>query len=161
MFRYLSAVLIVAGSFAGCRTVSNDVTSTVETGRIQREQLTDGFLHSYPQESIEPAFLDMIRQARGGVQVFVFLGTWCSDSKHHVPRFLQIADETGMKPDDYTLYALDRKKKSPEGFEQSYGIERVPTFIFFREKKEIGRIVESPRTTLEGDILRILAGTGS
>jgi thiol-disulfide isomerase/thioredoxin len=161
MFRCLIAVLIVAGSLSGCRTVSDEAAPTVDTGRIQREQLTDGFLHSYPQEPIEAPFLDMIRQARGGVQVIVFLGTWCSDSKHHVPRFLQIADETGMQPADYTLYALDRKKKSPEGFEQSYGIERVPTFIFFREKKEIGRIVESPRTTLEGDILRILAGTGS
>jgi thiol-disulfide isomerase/thioredoxin len=161
MSRRLIALLIVTGFLSGCRTVSSEGSPAMDTGRIQREQLTEGFLHSYPQEPVEPPFIDMIRQARGGVQVLVFLGTWCSDSKREVPRFLQIADDTGMQPADYTLYGLDRTKKSPEGFEQSYGIERVPTFIFFRGNKEIGRIVESPHTTLEGDILRILAGTGS
>jgi thioredoxin 1 len=161
MSRRFILFLLVAGSISGCRTVTGEGVPDVVTGKIQREQLTEGFLNSYPQEPIEQPFLEMIRQARGDVHVLVFLGTWCSDSKRDVPRFLRIADGTGMQPADYTLYALDRKKKSPDGLEQDYGIERVPTFIFLLEKKEIGRIVESPRTTLEGDILQILARKGS
>ena len=42
------------------------------------------------------------------------------------------------EPSRLHSYALDRKKTSPDGLEQSYGIERVPTFIFLRGGKEIG-----------------------
>jgi len=161
MSRCLVLFLCVAGSLSGCCTVSGEAVTDEITGVIQREQLTEGFLNAYPQEPIGQPFLDMIRLARGDVHVLVFLGTWCSDSKRDVSRFLRIADETGMHAADYTLYALDRKKLSRDGLEQTYTIERVPTFIFLREKKEIGRVVESPRTTLEGDILQILAGKGS
>lgn len=161
MSRCFILFLLVAGSISGCRTLSGEAVTDEILGSIKREQLTEEFLNAYPQEPIGQPFLDMIRLARGDEHVLVFLGTWCSDSKRDVARFLRIADATGMQSTYYTLYALDRKKKSPDGLEQSYGIERVPTFIFLREKKEIGRIVESPRTTLEGDILQILAGKGS
>jgi hypothetical protein len=128
---------------------------------LQRSQLTTAFLQAYPEEPIGEPFLEMIRQARPGVHILVFMGTWCSDSKREVSRFLRIADGTGMAAADFDLYGLDRKKTSPDGLEQKYTIERVPTFIFLRGGKEIGRIVETPRTTLEGDILDILAHAGS
>jgi hypothetical protein len=124
-------------------------------GRITRTDLTPDFMSAYEQPAIEPPFTEMIRQVQGEVKVLVFLGTWCSDSKRDVPRFLQIADAIGMDSTRYTLYALDRKKGSPEGLEQGYHIDRVPTFVFLRNGLEIGRIVESPRTTLEGDIMSI------
>jgi hypothetical protein len=56
-----------------------------------------------------------------------------------------------------TLYGVDRKKKSPGGTEAQYHIERVPTFIFLKHGEEIGRIVENPQASLEGDMLSILA----
>jgi hypothetical protein len=128
---------------------------------VQRSELTNAFLHAYPEEPIGEPFLEMIRQARTGVHVLVFVGTWCSDSKRDVPRFLRIADGTGMTDVDFELHGVDRTMASPDGREQKYAIERVPTFIFIRGGKEIGRIVETPRTTLEGDILNILANAGS
>jgi hypothetical protein len=161
MVRALVILSILAVMVTGCSTTYDLRQPAVPTGPLQRDRLTDAFLHSYPDEPIGEPFLTMIRQARGGVHVLVFMGTWCSDSKHHVPRFLRIADSTGMTDLDYSFYALDRAKTSPDGLERQYKIERVPTFIFFRGEHEIGRIVESPKTTLEGDILTILAGKGS
>ena len=35
-------------------------------------------------------------------------------------------------------------------------IEKIPTFIFFKDDKEIGRIVESPEVNIETDLLKIL-----
>lgn len=113
----------------------------------------------YEQPPIEPPFIDMLQRVQEGADAIVFLGTWCSDSERDVPRFLRIADEIGMNEGRYTLYSLDRKMKSPEGLEDNYQVERVPTFIFLRKGKEIGRIVELPKTTLEGDMLNILAGS--
>jgi hypothetical protein len=37
-------------------------------------------------------------------------------------------------------------------------IERVPTFIFLKNKVEAGRIIETPVTSLEQDMLNILTG---
>lgn len=146
---------------AGCWIAPVSKEKDMLLGKISRADLSESWLTSHEQAPIDPPFLDMIRQAQGGVDVVVFIGTWCSDSRREVPRFLRIADEVGMDQSRYMLYALDRGKSSPEGTEKSYGVERVPTFIFLRGGKEIGRIVESPRTTLEGDILTILVAANS
>ncbi len=161
MSRIILILTVLMITIAGCTSTYDVSQPSVPTGPLQRAQLTDAFLHAYPEDPIGQPFLDMIRQARGGVHVLVFMGTWCSDSKREVPRFLRIADGSGMTSPEFSLYALDRKKTSPDGLERRYGIERVPTFIFLRGDKEIGRIVESPKTTLEGDIITILAGKGS
>lgn len=154
-------MILLATILAGCHSTNPGEPPPPPVGPLQRAQLSDAFLHAYPEEPIGEPFIEMIRQAHTGVHVLVFMGTWCSDSKREVPRFLRIVDGSGMTAADVDLYGLDRKKKSPDGLEEKYAIERVPTFIFLRKGKEIGRIVETPRTTLEGDILDILARSGS
>jgi hypothetical protein len=106
---------------------------------------------------VQTEFIDLIQKAGEGVQTIVFLGTWCSDSRHHVPRFLKVIDLAWPSLQRVTLIGVDRNKKSPEGTEVQYHIERVPTFIFLKNGEEIGRITENPQTTLEGDMLSILA----
>jgi thiol-disulfide isomerase/thioredoxin len=147
-------LLILLGGCAGPHAIQN---AQDPVGRISRQQLDTAFRGGSDTVHIQMEFVEMIRQANSGVHVLVFLGTWCSDSKREVPRFLRIVDAAGISMDRITLYALDRKKASPEGVEARYGIERVPTFIFLKKESELGRIVETPRTTLEGDILAILA----
>ena len=98
----------------------------------------------------------MIRSLSAGVDVLVFYGPWCSDSRRHVPVFLRIAEKAGIPDEQVRYYALDRSKKSGDGLTDQYAVEKVPTFIFLKRGKEIGRVVESPRTTLEGDIVAIL-----
>ena len=41
---------------------------------------------------------------------------------------------------------------------KKYEMEKVPTFIFYRHEKEIGRIIEHPEERLEEDINKILIG---
>jgi hypothetical protein len=36
-------------------------------------------------------------------------------------------------------------------------VEKVPTFIFYRSDREIGRIVENPKTGLLEDTIEILS----
>lgn len=149
--------LVCAVFLGGCAGPHSAQQTQDPVGRITREQLGPAFMTAYDTVHIQTEFVDVIRQANADVHILVFLGTWCSDSKREVPRFLKIVDAAGIPADRITLLALDRKKTSPEGMEVRYGIERVPTFIFLKKETEIGRIVETPQTTLEGDILTILA----
>jgi hypothetical protein len=58
------------------------------------------------------------------------------------------------------IVAVDKRKdfykKSPQGEEWGLNIRRVPTFIFYKNGREINRIIESPLATLEEDIISIV-----
>ncbi len=97
-------------------------------------------------------------RARGkGVTVLLILGTWCPDSKREVPRFFKIFDQARINIGTVTMVGVDRTKKDAEGLTVKHSITRVPTFVFFRNNEEIGRVTERATTTLEKDIAAILA----
>ena len=92
----------------------------------------------------------------------VFYGSWCGDSKRGVPKFYKVLDEAGYDLKNLDAIAVDRKpeayKASPNGEEKGLNIHRVPTFIFYKNNREIGRIVESPKQDYERDMLAITQG---
>jgi hypothetical protein len=90
------------------------------------------------------------------VKTTIVMGTWCSDSREQVPRFFKVMDETGYPEGDIKMICVNREKTDSSGSVDSLNIELVPTFIFYREGKEIGRITETPQQTIEEDIYAIL-----
>jgi hypothetical protein len=103
--------------------------------------------------------------------VLIFFGSWCSDSKSELPRFFTILDLVKNKNFSANLFGLDRTKKDAAGFAEACKIEKVPTFIFLRGARdfaangvalnaptnvELGRIIETPATSLEQDWVKIL-----
>ncbi|MEM1002648.1 MAG: hypothetical protein AAGH46_08365 [Bacteroidota bacterium] len=99
------------------------------------------------------------------VEVDIYLGTWCGDSKKWVPKFVKIWDELGLDRSQlFTIGLYDSQdgksvyKQGPNGEEKGRNIHRVPTFIFKREGKEIARIVEYPNNDLETDLAQIALG---
>jgi thiol-disulfide isomerase/thioredoxin len=84
------------------------------------------------------------------------MGSWCSDSRREVPRFYKILDRLKFDQNKLTLFCVDRSKKDSADDTSKLNIESVPTFIFYRKEKEIGRIIESPKETLEKDIQKIV-----
>lgn len=91
------------------------------------------------------------------LEVFAVFGSWCDDSLEQVPRFMKILDRLGVPGEKVHWIAVDRSKQDPDGLTAGMAVERVPTFIVFRSGREIGRIVETPRKTLEQDLREILA----
>ena len=92
------------------------------------------------------------------VSITIVMGTWCSDSRREVPRFLKLFESLDYNPDLIKIINVDTKKAA-EGTEvPKLNIERVPTFIFFRDSEEIGRIIETPEVSLEADMLEIVGG---
>lgn len=87
-------------------------------------------------------------------EIIVFGGTWCGDTQNLLPKFYKVMD--GIKPTPKTtLVLVDRDKKSGEGIEKQYKIERVPTFIVLKNGVEVGRVVESVENSIEADLAAI------
>jgi thiol-disulfide isomerase/thioredoxin len=90
----------------------------------------------------------------------VFLGTWCGDSKREVPRFYKVLDAAKFHENQLQVIAVNKTeesyKQSPNHEEKGLNIHRVPTFIFYKNGKEVNRIVESPVETFERDIHEII-----
>jgi hypothetical protein len=160
----IAAVLLASCGTAPELTHTPHVAQATEpsyvVGPVERTYLNDpawpAFSAVYDSTRIEPQFIEMIRTTYEGEEFLVFFGAWCSDSERDLPRFLKIADGAGLPPAKITLYSLDRTKKSPDGLTARYGIEFVPTFIVLKDGVEVGRITESPRVSVEADLLTIL-----
>ncbi len=93
------------------------------------------------------------------IRIQVFFGTWCGDSKREVPRFLKLMQEISFPEKNISLIATGGSdslvKQSPQHEEAGKGIYRVPTFIIYKNGKEMNRINEFPVFSLEKDLLNI------
>jgi len=113
----------------------------------------DGTYNDY-QPKMEVLF--EIMPLMTNVEIVVTIGTWCGDSKEHLPAFMRILKEMDFVFSKVTLIALDRNFDGGEAGLRPYNTEKVPTFIFFREGNELGRIIETPEGTLEEHMAKIL-----
>jgi len=87
--------------------------------------------------------------------IVVFMGTWCHDSKREVPRLYKILDGINY---DYSKFEIIGLKKNKTGYFKDYSkfnVKNTPTLIFFQNKREIGRIIEKPKKSLESNIQKI------
>ena len=89
-----------------------------------------------------------------------FYGTWCGDSKRELPKFYKVLKQAQFNLHKLEAIAVDKKpeayKASPNKEEEGLNIHRVPTFIFYKNGKEVNRIVEYPKQDFERDIYEIL-----
>ncbi len=91
------------------------------------------------------------------VKILLFVGTWCPDSRHGVPPFMAVYQAAQNPNLQLEIIGVTRDKDDPEGLAAKYGIERVPTFVILSNNKEIGRLVEFPKTTFAQDFIELLA----
>lgn len=112
----------------------------------------------YKQYETDPLAIAKLSTKINDFTIKGFMGTWCGDSKRETPRFFKVLDETGFDQSKLEMICVDRTKTTPDSLQKGFNIIRVPTFIFFKDGKEVGRYVEYPRESLEKDILKILNG---
>ncbi len=107
---------------------------------------------------IDESFLETLKAKIGdNLKIDVYLGTWCSDSLNNVPKFINIIEAVEEDNLPINYYNVDRKpSKDVKYYVEDLKVERVPTFIFYRNGKEIGRIVENPKNSLIEDFLEII-----
>ena len=86
----------------------------------------------------------------------MLFGTWCHDSKREVPRLLSLLNKLDVPENQINLIGLNFMKNDSQDRGKKFQIKKTPTFVFLRNQKEIGRIVEMPEISLEADLLKIL-----
>lgn len=119
---------------------------------------SEWFNDYYSYYTPEDKTINELKPLLKGVTIKAFMGTWCGDSKREIPNFYKILDQTAFNYKNLTMVTVNRAKEA-NGLEKGHDIQRVPTFIFYKKGKEIGRFVEHTvdGATLEHDILQIVA----
>lgn len=102
--------------------------------------------------------ISSLKKELKGFKIKGFMGTWCGDSKRETPRFYKILEEADFNLNNLELITVNRTKKTPDNLQEGLNIIKVPTFIFYKDGKEVGRYVEYARKTLEKDMLKIVSG---
>ncbi len=164
IFLILSTKTLTAQSFN--REVNIEENSPMLLGKISNHGLNQNpynhwFSKNYSTYTPNQNSIDSLKTKLQQYTIKLFMGTWCRDSKREVPRFYKILEKSDFPLDRLTTVAVDRSqeayKQSPGGEHEGLNIHRVPTFIFYKDGKEINRIVESPIGSLEEDMLAILS----
>lgn len=134
-------------------------------GEINKNGLTQNsfkawFLKNYDNYLVNKAIAKQLKDSLKHYEIKVFLGTWCGDSKKEIPRFYKVLETARFPENQLQVIAVNRTedayKQSPNHEEKGLNIHRVPTFIFYKDGKEVNRIVEHPKETFERDMLSIV-----
>ena len=134
-------------------------------GKIDREGLASNsfgewFNKNLDNYNVDESLAKSLKDSLSNYKIKLFLGTWCGDSKREVPRFYKVLDIAQFSENQLEVVAVDRTpeayKKSPTGEEKGLNIHKVPTMIFYKDGKEVNRIVERPKETIERDIYNIV-----
>lgn len=176
-------LILCIGVLASCtpkKAQKNDETAVIESNQLKPEKNMEQqtphlvgikkradlktapyntwFAANYDTYDIDESAVKKIKPLLKDVTIKVFMGTWCGDSKHQTPPFYKILDAAKYDEEKLTLITVSRAKTTPEKYEEGLDIIKVPTFIFYKNGKEINRIVEYPVASLEKDMLAILSG---
>lgn len=123
---------------------------------MQQIPFNEWFVSGYNEYQIPEEIEEKIEKKLKEYTITIFMGTWCEDSQNQVPKFYKILEEVDFPLRKVTLITMKRDKTTPENYEDGLNITNVPTFIFYKDGKEVNRIVESPKVSLEQDMISIL-----
>jgi len=164
----IASVLFLFVSSSIAQDINNKIhdeklDKDVLVGYVDSTGLYDGVFGLYykTQYEIYSPKSKFVKKAKaifkdGDYEIVTIFGDWCSDSKLQVGRFDKVLAEASFPNNKYKHIAVDRDKKARGVDITKYRILRVPSFIIFLNGIEIGRITESPDTTLEKDLYNIL-----
>jgi thiol-disulfide isomerase/thioredoxin len=134
------------GSVCGQKAVSKaDILANPEWKKIYDDYAPDAQL------------IENLRGRAPELKADVYFGSWCSDSRNHVPVFLKILDTLNVPAFEVSFYEVEKKANADQKyFVADKEIEKVPTFIFYANGFEMGRIVENPKNSLLQDMMLIV-----
>lgn len=142
-------------------TIDNNTGKQMLIGLTNRNAFLDSnfskwFNFEYSNYEIDTSYIISLKNLVSDKKIKIVMGTWCSDSRREVPRFLKILDEIEFKDSNLVIINVDRQKKGLSNETDGLEIDFVPTFIIYKNDIELGRIIEEPIETLEKDLFNIL-----
>ncbi len=137
----------------------NDNHNFIPAGEVTRAQILTLKVFNYNYVEYVPKSdpVQAIHNILQPVEIKAFFGDWCIDSKKHVPaliKTLEFADNANLK---VTYINVTPDKKNPAELLNGWNIVSLPTLIVLQDGKELGRIVETPKSGIDQDLTAILA----
>ena len=165
----MKKILLIAfiGIFTSCNAQQKTTAVKDQSGNLigiaDKESFNQApfkawFDQKFKTYTLEAGTITSLNTALKGITIKGFMGTWCGDSKRETPRFFKILELADFEMTNFELVTVNRSKKTPDNLQAGLNIFKVPTFIFYKDGKEIGRYVEYARVSLEKDILKIVSG---
>ena len=161
--------LFVALLIVSCASTPKNIATKNKNGNLvgiatkkdfqQEPYGSEWFNDFYSYYETNKGTVEKLKPYLKGIKIKGFMGTWCGDSKREIPNFYKILDEAEFDYKNLELVTVNRQKKA-NGLEEGFNVIRVPTFIFYKDGKEIGRFVEHAieDSSVEEDFLKILSG---
>jgi hypothetical protein len=146
-FMILAIILIfVSGSVWGQKAVNKaDILLNPEWKKIYDSYRPDAEL------------IENLKNRAAELKADVYFAYWCDDSKNHVPVFLKILDTLNVPEFKVNFYEVEKKATTEQKFYvEDMMVEKVPTFIFYSDDFEMGRIVENPKNSILQDMMIIV-----
>ncbi len=146
--------------------MTTDRNEKILVGKIARKQISNDqfpwFKANYDSyNSASSTDILYLKAYNKRVTFLVFGGTWCDDSQSLLPKFYRVLDEAQFPENAVTMYGVDRNKKSLKGETEKNLIMKVPTIIVYKDGREIGKVVESVMTTIEGDLKAMILASSN
>jgi hypothetical protein len=160
MHKKISGLIIVFFLLTGFQFKAQPPEEKILTGKITSKTLQSERWYRVGCRNYKPNknVIDSLKTFKG-YTLLIFGGNWCSDTRTQLPAMMKVLKLTGLDKNTQ-IFFTDRKKECPNcgDFDpKKYNILYVPTFIIMDSTgKEKGRIVETPKLSLEKDLLKIL-----
>ena len=155
--RWFLFIVIVWSGMMMSRTAKAQQNDLI--GLITKEEiLANDRIYQIYIDRYEPdnEALQYLSAYKDSVQLMVFVGSWCRESKKYIPGLMKTLELSKAKNIDIQYIGVGRQKKFPESFLNKFDIKYIPTVLVLKGNKELGRIEEKPHQLIETDLVQIL-----
>jgi thiol-disulfide isomerase/thioredoxin len=132
--------------------LNGTTTQAILTGNKNFSWFDEDYKNYVPNQEI----INSLKPLKNEIKVLVIAGSWCGDTQRELPRFFKIMNSIGISNNQIEMFMVDENKKTPAFNISVIQITNIPAFIFFKDGKELGRIIEKPVITLEDDLAELL-----
>jgi thiol-disulfide isomerase/thioredoxin len=163
-------ILVLAFLFISFQTMAQDFVREKDRktgkvllrGQIKFEDLQDEAVYKWfgagvskyePKEEV----IDGLKKYNAPYKFIIFMGTWCEDSETLIPQLYKVLTLAGIDLHAVEMYGVNRDKETLNIETKLYNISRVPTIIVMHQFREVGRITESASSSIEENLLSIIA----
>jgi thiol-disulfide isomerase/thioredoxin len=146
---FLAITLISAQALFAQTEISYSGTTKIIKGFMTRTDVDTAFTwFKQNQQGYTPQAnaVKSLTAQKDSINIIVFGGTWCGDTKALLPKFYSLTDAAGFSNDRITLIGVDQSKKTLHHLTEAFNITNVPTFIVMKKGKEVGRVIEYGKT---------------
>jgi thiol-disulfide isomerase/thioredoxin len=158
----LFALLTIFSESLFAQKADSKLLGSCSLQQLEKEPYSSWYTKNFAAYEPNPEIVEAIKRTNpSNYSVKIFFGSWCGDSKRELPKMTKLLEKLSFPAKNLTLIGVDDStevyKQSPQREEAGLNIFRVPTFIFYENNKEVGRIVEYAKETMERDLLQIFS----